>query len=41
MTVTATAKRRRREAKMINGRKADRLDQKRMMIAQARARKAK
>lgn len=38
MCATATAKRRRRQAKMINGRKADRLDKKRMLIAQARAR---
>ncbi len=38
MTVTATAKRRRREAKMINGRKASRLDKKRMLLAAARTR---
>jgi hypothetical protein len=39
MTVTATAKRRRSEARMINGRKASRLDKKRMLIAQSRTRK--
>ena len=39
MCATATAKRRRRQAKMINGRKPNRLDKKRMMIAMARSRK--
>lgn len=39
MTVCATAKRRRRQARMRNGRKMDRLDLKRKIIAQARARK--
>lgn len=41
MTVCATAKRRRRQAKLINGRKPNRLDQKRMMIAHSRDRKKK
>lgn len=39
MTVQATAKRRRRQAKMINGRKVNKLDFKRMLIAKARERK--
>jgi hypothetical protein len=39
MCATSTAKRRRRQAKMINGRKPNRLDKKRMMLAMARARK--
>lgn len=38
MTVCATAKRRRRQARMINGRKPNRLDLKRKMIAMARER---
>jgi len=38
MTVCATAKRRRRQAKMINGRKPNRLDMKRKMIAMSRDR---
>lgn len=39
MTVCATAKRRRRQARMINGRRPNRLDQKRMMIAKSREKK--
>jgi hypothetical protein len=36
MTVTATAKRRRTQARMFNGRKVSRLDFKRRMLAQRR-----
>lgn len=39
MTVTATAKRRRRQAKMNNGRKINRVEFKRMIIAKMRGKK--
>jgi hypothetical protein len=39
MTVTATAKRRRRQARMINGRKADRNTFKQMILAKMRGKK--
>ena len=39
MTVTATAKRRRRQARMLDGRKIDRIDFKRKMMAKARERR--
>lgn len=38
MTVTATAKRRRRQARMLNGRKIDRIDFKRKLVSMARER---
>lgn len=41
MTVCATAKRRRRQMRLLNGRKVDRLDFKRKLIAQARGNKSK
>jgi hypothetical protein len=37
MSTTSTAKRRRRQARLINGRKPNRLDFKRMMMAKNRA----
>jgi hypothetical protein len=36
MTVCATAKRRRRQARLLNGRKVNRLDFKRKLMAQSR-----
>ncbi len=39
MTATATAKRRRRQARMINGRKADKYILKELLAAKARLRK--
>jgi len=39
MSACATAKRRRRQARLIHGRKPNRLDLKRAMIAKSRARK--
>lgn len=41
MTVCSTAKRRRRQARMRNGRKIDRIDFKRHMQAMARERRKK
>jgi hypothetical protein len=39
MTVTATAKRRRRQMRLLNGRKVNRLDFKRKLMAQSRGKK--